>query len=265
MKKRLNTYWIFWKLNAGNKLQEAFVNRWTNALFMLGKSIRFAFMLTVLFTIKNNVKQFAGYTTDEIVIFFLVYQFVDVMAQVLYRGVYVFQNKIRTGEFDFYLLKPINPLFQALTGYPDVNDAIFLIPTTIISFYLASQLNITITVTSFIVFLLLLINTFLIVTALHITVLVFGLLTNEVDGVVWLYRDFNQFGRFPVSIYQEPLKFLLFFIVPIGMMVTVPAEILLHKNATYPALLAILIGIASFCASLALWKWSLKKYSSASS
>jgi ABC-2 type transport system permease protein len=265
MKKRFNTYWQFWKLNAMNKLQETFVNRWTNALFMLGKSIRFVFMLLVLFTIKQNVKQFAGYSTDEIIIFFLVYQFVDVIAQVFFRGVYIFQNKIRTGEFDFYLLKPINPLFQALTGYPDINDAIFLIPTTMTSIYIATQLEISITLNSALLFIVLLLNSFLIITALHITVLVFGLLTSEVDGVIWLYRDFNQFGRFPVSIYQEPLRFLLFFIVPIGMMVTVPAEILLTKNPTFPIVVAIAIGISTFIVSAALWKWSLRKYSSASS
>lgn len=263
--KRLQTYWRIWKLNATNKLQETFVNRWTNVVFLIGKSVRFSLILLVLFTIRSQIKNFAGYTSDEVMIFFLVYQFIDTFAQIVYRGVYLFQEKIRNGEFDFYLLKPINPLFQSLTSYPDLNDAFFIIPTTILSIYIATRLQLHITWQSLILFLLLLINSMLIVTALHILVLVVGVVSAEVDGVIFLYRDLNQFGRFPITMYQKPLRFLLFFVVPIGMMITVPAEVFLNLNPTYSITVALGIGVSLFVLSLRLWHWALKKYSSASS
>lgn len=265
MKKKLLTYYKIWKITALNAWQEAFVNRATNLLFMIGKIIRFSMSLLFLFLIKHQVGSFAGYTTDQIIIFFLTFQFVDVSSQVFYRGVYLFRDKIRTGEFDFYLAKPINPLFTSLTGKPDINDTIFLLPTTLLSIYLASTLDIKITFISLSWYLLLLINTFLIASALHILVLVVGVLSTEVEGVIWLYRDLMQLGRFPITVYLEPIKLALFFIIPIGMMITIPTEILLQLTPTYSITLTFAIGISSLFISLKLWNWSLKKYSSASS
>lgn len=261
----LGKYLSVWKALSYAELQETFINRWSNALFLLGKVFRLAMSLLFLFIIKNTVTSFAGYTSDQIVIFYLTYQIVDVLGQTLYRGVYIFSNKVRSGEFDFTLVKPISSLFQSLVGKPDFNDALFMIPTIGISFYLLSTLDIAITTTSFLLYLALLINSFLIVTALHVLVLTIGVLTTEVDGVIWMYRDLSALGRFPVSIYMQPLRFALFFIIPVGMMISVPAEVLLNTAPTHSILLTNIVGISFFFISLRLWNWSLKQYSSASS
>jgi len=258
-------YISVWKALSYAELQQAFINRWTNILFLFGKLLRLGMSLLFLLIVKNTVSSFAGYTSDQIVIFFLTYQIIDVLGQTLYRGVYIFSNQVRSGEFDFTLVKPISSLFQSLVGKPDFNDALFLIPTVGISLYLLTTLNITITATSFLLYLALLINSFLIITAMHVLVLVVGILTTEVDGVIWMYRDLSALGRFPISIYMQPLRFALFFIIPVGMMITVPAEVLLNAAPTHSILLTSIVGISFFFISLRLWKWSLKQYSSASS
>lgn len=265
MINRIKTYYRVWYLMAANALQETFVNRWANMLFFIGKAVRLTMTLLVLFLIKSNISSFAGYTPDEMVMFFLTYQFIDVFAQIFYRGVYIFNNKVRTGEFDFLLAKPINPLFQSLTGKPDFNDALFFIPSTLISLYIASQLEITISLTSVVWFLVLLANSFLLATALHILILAVAIFTTEIDGAVWLYRDMMQLGRFPVNIYFAPIRIALFFLIPVGMMVTIPTEFLLQTSPTYSAAIVSLFSIGFFVASLKIWQFSLKHYSSASS
>lgn len=265
MLNRIKTYYTVWSITASNAVQETFVNRWSNLLFFLGKAIRLGMSLVVLLLIKNVTKGFGHYTTDQMVIFFLTYQFIDIVAQIFYRGVYMFGNQVRRGEFDQYLSKPINPLFRALTGSPDINDVIFLIPNLVISAIIISNLNIVITLHSALLYFILLINSFLIATALHIVVLTIGVITTEVDGVIWMYRDLIRLGQFPISIYQEPLRFILFFIIPIGFMITIPAEVLLNTTPTFSILITTFIGVSSFFISLKLWGWALKQYSSASS
>ncbi|MBU0576132.1 ABC transporter permease [Patescibacteria group bacterium] len=263
--KKIKTYFKVWRLNASNTIQELLVNRATHLLFFMGKMIKLSMSLLFLFLIKEQVAQFANYTTDQVIVFFLTYQFIDVLAQVFFRGVYLFRDRIIRGNFDFMLLRPINPLFQALTDHPDINDTIFLIPTTILSIYIASTLNIHITINSLTLYFLLLINAFLIAAALHILVLVAGILTKDTEGFIWMYRDMIQFARFPVTVYLEPLRSILFFIIPVGMMITIPSEVLLNLKPTYSIGVAFAIGLGSIILSLRLWKWSLKKYSSASS
>lgn len=263
--KHYTKYWKVWKTIALNALQETFVNRGSNVLFFAGKSIRLAFMLLFLWVLKANIDSIGGYTSDQMVVFFLVYQFVDTFAQILYRGVYLFSHLVRRGEFDFMLLVPINPLFRALTGKPDINDALFLIPSTALSIWIISQLSINITLTSTVLFAFLMLNSILLATSLHILVLVIGILTTEVDGVIWMYRDLSRMAQFPVSIYLEPIRSLLFFVVPVGIMMTVPAEVLLGTTPQTTVLFSTIFGVAFFVLSLHIWKWSLTQYQSASS
>lgn len=265
MLRRLNTYFQVWLIHAKSHWQVTFINRATSSLFFMAKTLRFSMLLVFLLLIKQQVAHFAGYTTDQLVVFFLTYHFVDLLAQILYRGVYMFKPKIVQGTFDSLLAKPLDPLFQALTSEPDIIDTVFLVPSLLISGYIFSQLSLTITWWSALWFGILFVNSLLIATAIHIVVLVVGVLTTEVDGVIWVYRDLMQLGRFPVTIYHWPLKLALFFLVPVGMMITIPAEVLFQATPTYHILIAFLMGIGSCMVSLVLWKWSLTKYSSASS
>lgn len=263
--KRIHTYLKIWGIFGKNALQETFVNRGSNILFMVGKTIRLAMSVLFLILIRQNIQTFAEYTSDQLIVFFLTYQFIDIITQVIYRGVYIFSNLVRSGEFDFLLTKPINPLFRALTGKPDINDFIFLFPNIALSLYILSFLNLTISIWSVIWYLILIINAFLVATALHIFVLVIGILTTEVDGVIWIYRDLSYMGRFPVSIYMEPLRFALFFLLPIGMMITIPTEVLLGLQPSYSIFWAFFVGIGSLLVSFRVWLWALKQYSSTGS
>lgn len=265
MRSRLNTYFKVWWLTAANAAQSAFINRWSNALFMLGKILRLIMMLVFLFLLKDRQLSIAGYSSDQVVLFFLTYQIIDVTAQIFYRGVYVFSQKIRTGEFDFYLLRPISALFRALTGQPDLNDALFLVLFLPVMVAVVWQLDVHITLPSLLGYLVLLLNGFMIVTALHIAVLTIGVLTTEVDNIIWMYRDLIRLGQFPVTMYWAPIRFVLFFIVPIGLMITIPAQVLLNVPPSVNLGLATLLGIGSVIISLRAWHRALKQYSSASS
>lgn len=262
---RVKTYIKVWSIFAKNALQEVFVNRASHVLFMSGKTIRLGMSLLFLYLIRQNIQTFAGYTGDQLVVFFLTYQIVDIIVQTMYRGVYIFSNLVRSGEFDFLLTKPIDPLFRALTGKPDINDFFFLFPNLALALYILSTLNIHLTLWSVFLYGILVVNAILIATALHILVLVVGILTTEVDGIIWIYRDLSYMGRFPVSIYMEPLRFILFFLIPIGMMSTIPTEILLGLQPTQSIFWAFFVGIGSLFVSLKAWNWALKQYSSTGS
>lgn len=262
---RLKVYWQVWKIAAINAWQEVFINRGSSILFLIGKGLRFAMMLFFLLIVHQNVRNFAGYTTDQVIVFFLTYQLVDLISQIFFRGVYMFSNEVRTGEFDFTLIKPLNPLFKSLTGRPDINDTIFLIPTIGVTLLIISQLSLEISLLSIGWYLVLLINSLVIATALHILVLVVAILTTEVDGIIWMYRDLIRLGQFPTTIYPELLRFALLFIVPVGAMITIPAEALMTISSVDKIVGAFVISGAILIVSFLLWNWSLKRYSSASS
>jgi len=263
--QRLAIYWRVWKMSGTNALQVAFVNRGTNLFFLLGKSFRFLISLLFLLLIKEQVTTVGGYTNDEMVVFFLTYQLIDVTSQSILRNVYQFGSQVKSGELDFLLIKPLNPLFRILTDKPDINDLLFLFPMTIGSAYLLSTLSLSITPLSAVLFAVLFINGLILALALHIFIVAIAVSIVEIEGVVWLYRDITALGRFPVTIYHESLRLALFFLVPIGLMTTVPAQVLLNTKLSVSLPLVFVITGATLILSVLFWKYSLKKYSSASS
>ena len=99
----------------------------------------------------------------------------------------------------------------------------------------------------------------------HILVLAIGVITTEVDNTLWLFRDITQMGRFPIDIYQNPLRSFITFVIPVGVMVTFPAKAAMGLLSFNSVLISVGIGVAFLYLSIMFWRFSLKKYSSASS
>jgi ABC-type uncharacterized transport system permease subunit len=69
-------------------------------------------------------------------------------------------------------------------------------------------------------------------------------------------------AMFPVDIYREPLRGILTFVIPVGMMMTFPVKGLLGMINWKLLTASLLLGSLSLL--FALWAWSkaLKKYQS---
>jgi ABC-2 type transport system permease protein len=258
---RLHTYARVWYLGAAAALQEAFIFRGATALFFLGKVVRLGTVLLVLATLHREHISLGSYSSDATIMFFLTYQVLDVATQMVFRGVYGFGRLIRTGNLDTYLSKPISPLFRSLLGAPDFDDALFLLPVLALTVWLMSTLQLNFTLTSVLWYIFLLCNGFVIATSFHILVLVAGIFTSDVDNLVWTYRDVSRLAQFPISLYSQPLRGLLTFVVPMGIMFSVPTQVLLGEEPLVSIPLAVVISGGLLFTSLRLWGWGLREYS----
>ena len=102
----------------------------------------------------------------------------------------------------------------------------------------------------------------MIAVAFHVFVLGVAVLTTEIDNTIMLYRDIVQMGRIPIDVYKEPLRGLLTFAVPVGIMVTFPAKAIMGILSPLFIILSLLIGIVLMFLSLKFWRFSLRHYSS---
>jgi len=231
--------------------------------FLTGKIMRFVFFFGFLFFLIVGTKTLVGYDSNQVIFFFLTFNFVDVVAQFFFREVYRFRPKIVSGDFDLTLIKPINPLFQSLAGGADVMDLVTIPPLLFAVFYVGSLLNPSLLHVAF--YVLLLLNSLLIATAFHILVLALGIITMEVDHTIMIYRDLTSLGRFPVDIYRQPLQGFLTYLVPVGLMITLPAKALMGLVSLPGVLASFGLGLTAVFVSLRFWNFALKKYTSASS
>lgn len=235
----------------------------TLVTFLIGKIVRFSFFVIFLIFILRGTNSLAGYNLNQTLFFFLTFTLIDTVSQFFFREVYRFRPQIVSGSFDLVLSKPISSLFRSLLGGADVMDLITIPPLIYAVFYVAGQLHPSLV--HIVIYVALLINGLLISTAFHIAVLSMAILTLEIDHTIMIYRDVVSLGRFPVDIYREPLKGILTYLIPVGLMVTLPAKFLIGL-VTFQGVLASFLACAIFLfASIGLWNLALRYYTSASS
>lgn len=260
----MKKYFVIWLTLTSNATQTAFASRAGALIFLLGKFMRFGFFFFFLFIILAKSKTLAGYTPQEVFFFYLTFNLIDSIPQIFFREVYRFRQQVVSGNFDYYLIRPIPVLFRSLIGGSDILDipltGIIIVLLIVIGMHLPG-----ITMLSVILYFILLINALLIALAFHIFVVSLGILTTEVDNAIMLYRDITQMGRFPVDIYKEPLRGILTFAIPVGIMMTVPAKVLMGIFSWQLIVVVIAVGILFLLASLVFWNYAIREYSSASS
>src|SRR3990167_3586683 len=118
MKKFLKIILIYYT----NALQKQLVNLPIVTIFLMGKLLRYGLFLLFLYLLVSGVKNIGGYSQQQMLIFYLVFNIIDTAGQLLFREVYYFKPLIISGNFDMVLTKPFNPLIRVLLGGPDLMD-----------------------------------------------------------------------------------------------------------------------------------------------
>jgi ABC-2 type transport system permease protein len=232
-------------------------------MFLLGKLTRFAFFLVFLTFLLKGTETVAGYNLNQTLFFFLTFNLIDIVAQFLFRDVYRFRPKLVSGELDLIMAKPTNVLFRVLLGGADVIDLVTIPPLIFAIVFVGRMLNPNLG--QVVLYLLLTANGLLISAAFHIAVLSMGILTLEIDHTIMIYRDILNLGRLPVEIYKEPIRSILTFLIPVGLMISLPAKSLMGFTKPSVILISFLIGILGIYLSLKFWNKAIRNYTSASS
>ncbi len=157
----------------------------------------------------------------------------------------------------------MSPLFKALFGGSDILDLFMIVIS--IGFIIITMQHFPVSLLGIIMYILLILNALLIALSFHILVLSLGVLTTEVDNMLWMYRDLTQMGRVPVDIYRQPVQWIITFFIPVGIMMTFPAKALFGLLSLSAVLLSFLFGIVFLILAHRFWQYALKRYASASS
>jgi ABC-2 type transport system permease protein len=263
--KKLGKLIKIWLILASREAQVQFLTNWAGILFIVGKVLRFSLFFVFIFSILSSTKSLVGYTREQVIFFFLVFNLVDILIQFLYRGIYTFRFRVVSGDYDIDLVKPWPSFFRPVFGSADFLDFLTLIPLWAYFFWFISRYQLLSGSAGFLLFLLLLVNSLVVGFAFHLFVCAVCVITLKIDHLVWVYRDLTNMARFPTDIYQKGIQYLLTFTIPVVILITVPAKALLGLLSWQWIGLSFLIGGVSLWASLRFWCFALSRYSSASS
>lgn len=260
---KLKKYLTVWWLYSRNSFLNYFYQKTVFFVFLFGKALRFVFYFAFLSLLLGKTNGVGIYSKDTMIVVFLTYSLIDTISQFLFREVYRFRPLVVSGDFDLILVKPINPLFRVLMGGADVIDLVTIPPLLYLTCIYLSHLLLS----PFNIFLycLLLINGLIIAAAFYIMVLGIGIMTLEVDHIVMIYRDLSSMARFPIDIYKKSISFTLYYLLPLGLMITLPVKVLFNLVTPISIVATLAFGVGFLFLSIRFWQFSLTKYTSASS
>lgn len=173
---------------------------------------------------------------------------------------------VREGRFDRFLIRPLDPLFQAITVpqqiWPD-ELILAIVYFCIVTPY--SGVHVDWLFVLYVPFVAL--GGALIDFGINLAIATASFWFTRVDSLRWVFMSLEQeFSRYPISIYQRGVRVVLAFLLPFAFMNYFPATFLLHKNETglslNPAigLFTPLVGVIVAAVAYAFWQAGLNRY-----
>lgn len=173
-------------------------------------------------------------------------------------------QEIWNGNFDFSLIRPVNTQFLVTFRIWRFFSLLDLFLGTGVLIYAATQSTDPISWTNWLLFALTLIAGTLIIYSL---LLGLSALAFWSPGfmITWVFDALFQLARYPIGIYPTLVRILLTWVIPIGLITTIPAQALSGQIGIGMVSLSLLTSGLILVASSWLFSKGIRRYHSASS
>lgn len=172
---------------------------------------------------------------------------------------------VRVGEIDRFLIRPVNALFQVIaeTFQPEaIGEAILGVVLLVAC---GIHVDFMISIPVIIMLIATVIFGTVIFTALKLITCSVAFWTKRSGHLMSMTYNMSDFAKYPIGIYHPIVKFILAFIVPFGMIISVPVEILIHGtyNPWFVTGSLAMLAVVLFSIGCRVWNAGLRNYESA--
>ena len=179
--------------------------------------------------------------------------------------------RIRNGEFDISLTRPVNTLFYELCiGYNFVYIGHFILSFVIIATF-SQNINLEFSLKNIILFIIMLISAVLLQSAFLLlsSVASFFFLNNN-PVMDFMLKETKRFINYPICIYWDIIQIILTIFVPVAFISYYPVKAILGKedNSMFSSSISYfspIISLVIFLISIYIWNLGLSKYKSTGS
>lgn len=255
-------YWeLFWSYvaqYAKGRLQY----RWDFLAGLVSDVIYQSVAVIFLLVVFQQVPTLAGWRQEEVFFIYGYFLWPYAFFGALANGVWGFTDRyIIKGEMDRLLLRPANALFQLLLEGIELEPLMGLITGTAIMLWAGKALGLTMHWYDPLLLLVLTIGSTLVYLGVYLSLACVGFWYDGRTGLLPLLWNVNNYGRYPVSIYNKALRILLTWVFPFAFAGFLPAAFFLRREAFLGwAVATPLVGTAFFGFSILLWRLGIKRY-----
>jgi ABC-2 type transport system permease protein len=174
-------------------------------------------------------------------------------------------ERIRTGSFDYTLLKPADAQFLVSTTRFAPSHITDVIAGVGLIIYAFTELGHAPGASELGGALLLLTAAVAVMYSLWILIIASAFWVVRMDNLVFLLGAIFDAARWPIHVFRGTWRFLFTFIIPLALMTSFPAMALLGTLSLHTAIASLAGSAAFFLLARSVWSLAIRSYTSASS
>lgn len=263
MRKNLRFIWLLIKY----KFSRMMMFRADFFIAFFADGALFFVQLLAFETIYSQVDSIGGWSRGQMIIFVGTFSIINALNMLIYFfGILDIPEKIKRGDLDQYLTKPINPLLRLTFESVNIGSIPLVILSVLIIQYGIQVAKIEVTFMLGLGYTALVLIMTLLWYDMELILRTIPFLAISAHGIIRIEEQVLELNfRVPGVLYKGIFKALFYFLLPYGIMSTIPTEFI-TRSSTVSGLFTSVTTVAAFTAfALWFWKFGLKHYKSASS
>jgi ABC-2 type transport system permease protein len=263
IKKNLKIMYMLMKM----KLQRNMAYRLSFFGVCFADGSLFLMQILMFSAIYSQVESIGGWNKYHMLLFIGTFSLLNAVNMALYFfGVISIPYKIKSGELDLYITKPVNTLFHLSFENTDIGSVPLVLASTGIVIYAAAGMDIRVTVLKVIgyIFLVLIMQVLyydmeVIIRTIPFFVIQSTSIERFEEGLLSLCM------RIPGILFKGAFKVLFYLVLPYGIMATVPTQFFSGMLSPAGFIYSVAVVVVFTAFTLAFWKFGLKNYKSTGS
>lgn len=227
----------------------------------------FAIQLLAFRSVYANVDRIGGWGKGEMIIYIGTFSLLNAINMVIYFfGVNGIPEKIRSGDIDLYLTKPISPLFRISLERINPGSIPLVIFSFIIIGYGLMEANIKIGTRA-------MVNYFFWIMLMAVLYYDMEVILRSISFYIVSTAKLEQLEdaglglcmKLPGIAFYGIYKFIFCLLLPYGLMATLPVKSIIGEMTLQNSIYGVFIVILFTCITVFLWKTGIHHYNSTSS
>lgn len=259
MRRYLKLFYISFILNI-KELKSYHIDFVLGSIAMFFKNLSNLF---IIYTIYNLVNEINGWSIKEMIYLYSVITISFSVWRCFFINTLNISYYVTSGGLDLLLTKPINSLFLIFMENFDEDAWGDLAVGILLYFYISYMLKIKLIIV-FLIFLLSILGG-LVFSGLSTISSIFSVIYNGPYDFTELPYIIYEFAKYPLSIFNPIISFILKTIIPIGWIAYIPSSLIFSKvngNLLLIILFSFIISIIYFYIIYKIWNYAILKYSS---
>ncbi|MDD2503217.1 MAG: ABC-2 family transporter protein [Clostridia bacterium] len=227
----------------------------------------FLIQVMMFSAIYSQVDNIGGWSRPEMLFFIGTFSLLNALNMLLYFfGVITIPYKIKSGELDLYITKPVNSLFHISFESMDVGSVPLVMASIGLVIYAASGMDVSVTVftvAGYIFLVLLMLVLYYDIEVILRTIPFFVIQATSIERLEG--EMLIMCMRIPGTLFKGVFKVLFYLVLPYGIMATVPTQFFTGTLTLSGLIYSIAVVVAFTAFTQAFWKFGLRNYKSTGS